>query len=139
MVQISIPLWAQIIISILLLISGFFAVLAALGTVRFDSYFQRMHPTGIVTTLGSWCICGAVFIFFSVIENKPALYALLIALLLAITLPISTVTLSRTVLFRKRQAGKPAPPALSYTIVLGDFAPLPEKEQPEKKQPESDI
>lgn len=138
MSQVDIPIWAQIIISILLLISAAFTVLAALGTARFDSYFQRMHPTGIVTTLGSWCICGAVLIFFSIIEHLPAMYALLITFLLAITLPVSTVTLSRTVLFRKRQSGQPAPPALSYTIVLGDFAPIPEKEQPEK-QAESDI
>lgn len=135
--QIFIPLWAQILISVPLLLSAVLALLAALGVVRFENFYQRMHLTAIVVTLGAWCVCIATFIFFTLIETKPVPYVVLIVISLAITLPISTVTLARTVLFRDRQAGKPVPPSLSYTIVLGDLAPIPEKEA--DKHEESDI
>lgn len=137
MTPVLIPLWAQIIICALLLISAFFTLLAALGIVRFEHFYQRMHPIAIVVTLGAWCVCIAAFIFFTCVQAKPTTQMVLIFITLAITLPISTVTLARTVLFRKRQAGKPVPPALSYTIVLGDLAPIPEKEV--EKREETDI
>lgn len=123
---IILPLWIQIIIAILLLISASFTVLGALGMVRFENFFLRMHPAAIITTLGAWCVCIAGLIFFSYIETQPALYTWLIAVMLAITAPVTTLILSRTVLFRKRNEGLPSPPSLSYTIVPGDLAPRPQ-------------
>lgn len=125
----DIPLWAQILIAVLLLTSALFTLIASLGLMRFDNFFLRMHPTALVYTLGVWCVCGAALIFFMLVDHRPAPYVWLIVILLAITIPITTVVLARAVLFRIRHAGLPAPATLSYTIVLGDLAPQPETEQ----------
>lgn len=127
--EIVIPLWIQIAVACPLLISAVFTILGALGLLRFDNFYLRMHPTAIVFTLGAWCVCIAVLIFFTATQARPALYAWLIVIMLAITIPITTVVLARAVLFRKRQEGLPAPASLSYTIVLGDMAPMPDSEQ----------
>lgn len=135
---IVLPVWVQIIIAVPLLVSAVFTMLAALGLMRFDNFYLRMHPTAIVYTLGVWCVCLSSFIFFSIIQEKPPVYMAVIILAIVITMPITTVILARTVLFRQRSAGLPAPPALSYTIVLGELAPIPEKTS-EKPDENSDV
>jgi multicomponent K+:H+ antiporter subunit G len=51
-------------------------------------------------------------VFFSALESRLALHALILNVLLAITMPVTTLLLARAALFRKRQAGEAVPPAL---------------------------
>ncbi len=116
-----IPMWAEIVVGLLLVTSGVFTLLAAFGMLRFRTFFMRMHPTALAYTMGAWCVAFASIVFFSVTEGELELRAWLILILLAMTVPVTTVLLARVVLFRDRQAGRRAPPPLSYTIVPGDF------------------
>lgn len=117
----AIPLWAEIIVAVLLVTSGIFTLLAAVGMLRFKTFFMRMHPTALAYTMGAWCVVFATIVYFSVRSGELALRAWLILILLAMTVPVTTVLLARVVLFRDRQAGRRAPPPLSYTIVPGDM------------------
>jgi multicomponent K+:H+ antiporter subunit G len=56
----------------------------------------------------------ASIVYFSAMKEAPVLHAWLIPILLAITVPVTTLLLARTGLFRKRMAGdEDVPPEVS--------------------------
>lgn len=109
----AVPVWAEVIVAFLLLISAVFALVSAWGIVRMDSYFLRMHPPALVYTGATWSVCLASIIYFSLQAETLQLRAWAIMILLSITVPITTVLLSRAALFRARTQGQrdtvPAP------------------------------
>jgi multicomponent K+:H+ antiporter subunit G len=109
-------LWVEIVVGLLLLISGVFTLAAAVGVLRFKSFFMRMHPPALAFTLATWCVSLATVIYFSALQHGLDLQAWLIVIFLALTVPVTTIMLARTALFRSRsgQGGKEiVPPALT--------------------------
>ncbi|MDB6052215.1 MAG: mrpG [Pseudomonas sp.] len=107
------PFWVEVITAALLLASSLFALTGALGLLRMKDFFQRMHPPALASTLGAWLVALASIIYFSALKSGPVLHAWLIPILLAITVPVTTLLLARTGLFRKRMAGDDVPPEVS--------------------------
>ncbi|MDO4795221.1 MAG: monovalent cation/H(+) antiporter subunit G [Brachymonas sp.] len=105
------PLWAQALVGILLVASGLFALLAGYGLMRLPDCFQRMHPPSLVTTGAAWCTSLAAIVYFSALHSRLSLKTWLIIILLAITVPISTLILARAALFRRSQSQDPTMPA----------------------------
>ncbi|EPL03527.1 Na+/H+ antiporter subunit G [Pseudomonas sp. TH05] len=105
--------WVEIPVAILLVLSSLFALIGAVGMLRMKDYFQRMHPPALATTLGSWAVALASIIYFSALKSGPVLHAWLIPILLAITVPVTTLLLARAALFRKRMAGHDVPAEVS--------------------------
>jgi len=54
----------------------------------------------------------ASIVYFSALETRLAIHTWVIIILLAITVPVTTVLLARTELFRKRQTGGDVPSPL---------------------------
>lgn len=110
----ALPLWAEIVLSLLLLASALFTLAAAWGLVRLRDYFQRMHPPALVMTWSAWCVCIATMLDFSLLRDQLDLRAWVLIILLSITVPITTVLLSRAALFRARRKadGAALPPPL---------------------------
>ena len=48
----DLPLWLEILLSVLLLIGGLFALVGALGLMRFPDFYMRLHAPTKATTLG---------------------------------------------------------------------------------------
>lgn len=119
------PLWAQALVGLLLIASGLFALLAAWGLARLPDYFQRMHPPSLVTTGAAWCISLATIVYFSALHSRLSLKTWLIIIMLSITVPITTLMLARTALFRRRQLKDPSMPA-----PLAMQRPPPSPDQP---------
>jgi len=109
----ELPIWVQGVVALLLLLGSLFALLGAIGLVGLKDYFQRMHPPALASTIGAWCVSLASVVFFSALEHGPVLQAWLIPILLAITVPVTTLLLARAALFRKRMAGEEAPGEVS--------------------------
>lgn len=110
----GVPLWLEAIIAALLVLSGLFVVVSALGFLRLQDFFVRMHPPALAYTGGTWCVTLAGILFFSALETRAALHPWLIIILLAINVPVTSLLLARVVLFRRRSAGLPdAPPPLN--------------------------
>ncbi|BFT62611.1 Na+/H+ antiporter subunit G [Pseudomonas moorei] len=105
--------WVEILVAILLVLSSLFALIGAIGLVRMKDYFQRMHPPALASTLGAWCVALASILYFSALKSAPVLHAWLIPILLAITVPVTTLLLARAALFRKRMAGDDVPAEVS--------------------------
>lgn len=96
--------WVDASVAVLLVLSGVFVLISAIGFARLQDFFLRMHPPALAYTMGSWCVTLAVVLYFSMLEGKLALYPLLITALLAVTVPVTTVLLARVALFRRRSA-----------------------------------
>ena len=109
----ELSLWVEIPVAILLVLSSMFALIGAIGLMRMKDYFQRMHPPALASTLGAWCVALASIIYFSALKSGPVLHAWLIPILLAITVPVTTLLLARAALFRKRMAGDNVPAEVS--------------------------
>lgn len=118
----TLPLWVQIVTAVLVLASSLFALTGAVGLLRLPDFFQRMHPPALASTIGAWCVALASIVFFSELKSAPVLHAWLIPILLAITLPVTTLLLARTALFRKRMSGDEVPPEVSSHGGNGDSA-----------------
>jgi multicomponent K+:H+ antiporter subunit G len=111
---VSVALGFELTVSALLVLSGLFVLGSAIGFLRLPDFFLRMHPPALAYTLGSWCVAIAAALYFSFLDRRVALHPLLIPLLLAITVPVTTVLLARVSLFRRRSAGEvDTPPALA--------------------------
>jgi len=108
------PFWVEVLTAVLLVLSSLFALVGAVGLLAMKDFFQRMHPPALASTLGAWCVALASIVYFSAMKETPVLHAWLIPILLAITIPVTTLLLARTGLFRKRMAGDgDVPPEVS--------------------------
>ena len=111
----ALPLWAEITIAALVLAGAAIALVGSWGLLRLKTYFERVHAPSIIATMGCWCIMLGTIVYFSLQGQGLALHALLIALFVAITVPVTNIFLMRAALFRARRAGNDVPPSLSRT------------------------
>jgi len=108
------PFWVEVLTALLLVASSVFALIGAIGLLQMKDFFQRMHPPALASTLGAWCVALGSIIYFSGLKEGPVLHAWLIPILLAITVPVTTLLLARTGLFRQRMSGEGhVPPEVS--------------------------
>ena len=115
MTDAALPLWAEITIAALVLAGAAIALVGSWGLLRLKTYFERVHAPSIIATMGCWCIMLGTIVYFSLQGQGLALHALLIALFVAITVPVTNIFLMRAALFRARRAGNDVPPSLSRT------------------------
>src|SRR3546814_7586469 len=87
--------WVDVIVAVLLVLSGLLVLISAIGFLRLPDFFLRMHPPALAYTLGTWCVAGAATLYLSVLEGRAALHPLLLPVLLALTVPVTTVLLAR--------------------------------------------
>lgn len=119
--------WVEIPVALLLVLSGVFTLAAAVGVVRFKTFFQRMHPPALAFSFAAWCVTLASVVYFSAQDDKLALRSWLIIIFLALTVPVTTILLARTELFRRRTASGDRgdiPPTLNHESA----APVPTDE-----------
>ena len=113
MTEQTLPLWLDIFITVIVVLGALIALIGSSGLLRLKTYFERVHAPSIIATLGTWCIMHATVIYFSVQEHKLAIHAILIAIFIAVTVPVTTIFLMRAALFRARRSGEKVPPSLS--------------------------
>lgn len=120
----TMPMWVEIVLAVLLVGSGVFALIAAFGVATLPTFFQRMHPPALAFTFSTWSVTLASIISASMREGKLVLHPWTIIILLSITVPVTTLLLSRAALFRRRDAGDAGiPPPLSVREQTGPSAP----------------
>lgn len=108
-----IPLWADIVVSVLVLAGAAIALIGSLNLMRLRTFFERVHAPAVIATLGCWCVMYGTVLYFSLQSHTLAAHGLLIAVFLAVTAPVTTIFLMRTGLFRARLAGQDMPAQLS--------------------------
>ncbi|HLU62380.1 MAG TPA: Na+/H+ antiporter subunit G [Gammaproteobacteria bacterium] len=106
--------WVEALVALLLVLSGVFVLVSALGFTFLRDFFLRMHPPALAYTIATWCVSIAGIVYFSALGDGLAMHHLLIIIMLCVTVPVTTVVLARVALFRRRMAGVAnTPPALT--------------------------
>ena len=82
---------------ILLLIGGFFILIAAVGILRMPDLFTRMHAVTTSSTAGVVCIILGTAVYFG--DIGIAFRSLLIIVFLFLTAPVATHMISRAAYF----------------------------------------
>jgi multicomponent K+:H+ antiporter subunit G len=108
------PLWVEVVVASLLVLSGLIVVISAVGFSRLEDFFLRMHPPALAYTLGNWTVTLAAVLYFSMLDARVALHPLLTIVTLSMTVPVTTLLLARVALFRRRTArAADTPPPLT--------------------------
>lgn len=92
---------AEIAIAALLVAGAFFALVAALGILRFPDVFMRLHAAAKAGTLGVGCVLVAVAVFFG--DTGVTAKALAAVVFLLLTAPVASHFIGRAA----HEAGAP--------------------------------
>ena len=102
--------WAwQSLIAAMLVVGGAFALVGAVGMLRFPDFYMRLHAPTKATTLGVGGVLIASMLFHIFWSEAFSLRELLITLFLFITAPVSALMMMRAHLARRGQ--RPVAPA----------------------------
>jgi multicomponent K+:H+ antiporter subunit G len=96
----AVPLWVSVVTALFVLAGAIFALIGSLGLLRLKSFYERLHPPTMGTTLGVGLVLIGSMIFFSVLESALVLHEILIAVFMAVTTPVTYMLLVRAALHR---------------------------------------
>ena len=108
----ALPDWAALLTAALVLLGSGLTLTGSLGLLRLASFYERVHAPTLGTTLGAGSILVASMICFSVLQTRPVLHEVLIAVFATVTTPVTLMLLVRAALYRDRREGNAAVPDL---------------------------
>lgn len=100
----DLPLWAAMIVGIFVLLGALITLVGAVGLLRLGSFYDRVHAPTLGPTLGTICILIASITCFSVLQSRPVVHEILIAIFVTLTTPITLMLLARAALYRDRRS-----------------------------------
>lgn len=109
---VELPLWAAIMVAILLLFGAFLTLVGSIGLLRLRDFYARVHAPTLATTLGIGCVLLASMLFFTVLQTRPVLHEVLITAFMVLTTPVTLMLLTRASLYRDRREGSPDVPPI---------------------------
>ena len=86
--------------AVLVLAGALLAFLGSLGLLRMKTFFERVHPPTMGTTLGTALVLAGSMLYFSALESRPVLHEILIAVFMTVTTPVTYLLLGRAALRR---------------------------------------
>ncbi len=101
----ELPAWLALLTSVLVVLGAGLAFTGALGLLRLGSFYDRVHAPTLGSTLGTGCVLIASMVFFSVLQTRPVVHEILIAVFITVTTPVTLMLLVRAALFRDRAEG----------------------------------
>ena len=99
------PFWLDALTAFLVVIGAIAALIGSFGVLRLGTFFQRVHTPTLGATVGTWAFTAATISRISFVAGQPYVHVLLIAILTAVTAPVTTLLLMRAALFRARIRG----------------------------------
>jgi multicomponent K+:H+ antiporter subunit G len=113
----DLPTWAAILVGLLVLGGAAITLLGAAGLLRLHSFYERVHAPTLGATSGMAAILAASAICFSVLQGRPVIHEILIALFVTLTTPVTLMLLARAAIYRDRSeasASVPSDPASGH-------------------------
>ena len=114
--ELVLPLWADLLISALLVFGGLLTLIGCLGLWRFHSFYQRLHGPTLGATMGMVSLAIASMLYFSVLQSRPVLHELLITAFVTVTTPVTLMLLARAALYRDRSEENEGVPAFDGLV-----------------------
>ena len=97
----ALPLGVALVVSLLVVVGAALALIGSVGLLRFGTFFQRIHPPTMGTTLGVACVLVGSMLLFSVLESRPVVHEIVIAVFMVVTTPVTFMLLVRAALHRE--------------------------------------
>jgi multicomponent K+:H+ antiporter subunit G len=108
-------LLGTVLISVFLLVGAAFTLIGALGLLRLQTFYTRLHAPTLGTTFGTVFIAAASMLYFSLAGGRLALHEVLIVAFVTVSTPVGLIVLVRASLLRESlerdRAGAPSDPA----------------------------
>ena len=114
----DLPSWAAIVVGFLVFVGAVITLLGAAGLLRLHSFYERVHAPTLGATSGMASILAGSALCFSVLQTRPVIHEILIALFVTLTTPVTLMLLARAAIYRDRSeanAGVPSDSALKNT------------------------
>jgi len=104
----TLPLWAEIVVAVLLVTGAGFALVGSWGLAKLGDILKRLHGPSKATTLGVGCVLLASTLAFA-LQGRASLHELLIAAFLFITAPVSAHLIVKAAMRLDPSLRPPAP------------------------------
>jgi len=95
----------ELAVSLLVLAGALLVFFGSLGLLTLKTFYERVHPPTMGTTLGTGLVLIGSMVFFTVQESRPVLHELVIAAFMTITTPVTYMLLVRAALYRDQKSG----------------------------------
>lgn len=89
------PLWAEITVSVFLVIAGVFGLVGSYGLLKLPNPMTRLHAPTKATTLGVGGSLLASMVYFYAVEGRVSTHELLITLFLFLSSPITALFIAK--------------------------------------------
>lgn len=101
----DLPMWAALLVGLMVVLGAGITLIGTLGLLRLNTFYERVHAPTLGTTLGTGFILLASMLCFTVLQSRPVIHEVLIAVFVTITTPIALILLGRAALYRDRIEG----------------------------------
>ena len=108
----DLPVWAQLIASFFILVGALVTLIGAIGLLTLRDFYDRIHAPTLGSTWGTGGILLASILIFSVLQSRPVLHEVLIAVFVTVTMPVVLMLLGRAALYRDRTEGIETVPSI---------------------------
>lgn len=102
---VELPAWAALLAAFFLLLGSALTLIGSFGLLRLQRFYDRIHAPTLGTTWGTGGILIASIVFFSMLQSRPVLHEVLIAIFVTVTTPVTFMLLARAALYRDRIEG----------------------------------
>jgi multicomponent K+:H+ antiporter subunit G len=96
----------DIVLSVLILLGGFFTLVGSLGLFKLPDFYMRLHGPTKASTLGVGAVLIASALYFSTKTGDISLHEVLVTLFLFITAPVSAHLMAKAALHIKVKQDK---------------------------------
>lgn len=100
MTEVTLPSWLAFTAAVLLICGGLLTLIGAVGLLRLQNFYDRMHPPTMGMGLGAGCILISSMLVSSAVSGRLIIHELAIALFIVLTAPVSAITLMRAAISR---------------------------------------
>ncbi len=134
----ELPLWAAILVAVLVLGGAALTLLGSLGLLRTPTFYSRVHPPTLGGTLGMSGVLFASMVYFSVTGKRLSVHELLIVVIVPVVTPITMMLLARAALFRDRRVRRDDEEAYARSRRVADELAQAEEEAARHPEPEAE-
>jgi multicomponent K+:H+ antiporter subunit G len=104
----ALPAWAAAVTAVLVLAGSLLALVGSIGLLRMKTFYERVHPPTMGTTLGIGLVLVGSMVYFTVTQSRPVLHEILVGVFMTMNTPVTYMLLVRAALHRDALAGAAA-------------------------------
>jgi len=96
----ALPPLAAALVALLVVLGAALALIGSFGLLRMPTFYERVHPPTMGTTLGVGFTLAASMLVFSALASRPVLHEIVIAVFAFVTTPVTFMLLVRAAVHR---------------------------------------